>query len=107
MLGPQIGVTEEGLRPIDRIGCAKAPLLLIAGTEDEYTPMAESRALFERATAPKEFWAVEGAGHEDLHQFAPGEYERRVGTFLAAHLRRDSNTVAPLNGLQSRACGVS
>jgi len=30
---------------------------------------------------PKSFWTVTGAGHEDLHAFAPAEYQRRVGGF--------------------------
>ena len=95
VLGSSIGVSEDQLRPIDRIGCADAPLLLIAGTGDEYTPLTESRALFARAHGPKEFWAVEGAGHEDLHAFATTEYERRVGTFLAEHLRRGGAPTEP------------
>ena len=86
MVVPSIGVNEDQLRPIDRIGCARAPILLIAGTADSYTPLAESQALFARARSPKELWAVEGAGHEDLHAFAKTEYERRVGSFFAEHL---------------------
>jgi uncharacterized protein len=86
MVGPSIGVSEEQLRPIDRIACSNAPLLLIAGTADSYTPLSESRALFARAGGSKEFWAVEGAGHEDLHAYAKTEYEQRVGSFFAAHL---------------------
>ena len=32
-------------------------------------------------------WEVRGAGHEDIHDYSPLEYERRVGGFLVAHLR--------------------
>ena len=92
-VGDQIGVQPGELRPIDRIASVTAPILLIAGTADRYTPLDESRALFARACAPKTFWAVPGAGHEDLHAFAPVEYERRVGDFLSARLRRASAVV--------------
>ena len=88
VVGPQVGVDEERMRPIDAIGHVSKPLLLIAGTKDQYTPLAEARALFARARAPKELWEVLGAGHEDIHSFAKLEYERRVGGFLEAHLRR-------------------
>jgi fermentation-respiration switch protein FrsA (DUF1100 family) len=87
MVGSEVGVTESELQPIDRIGRIRAPLLLISGTADPYTPLAEAESLYARAPARKSFWPVVGAGHEDLHQFAPREYERRVGTFLARCLR--------------------
>jgi RNA polymerase sigma-70 factor (ECF subfamily) len=45
--------------------------------------------LFAAASRPKELWAVEGAGHENLYTFTKAEYERRVGDFLAGHLTKD------------------
>jgi fermentation-respiration switch protein FrsA (DUF1100 family) len=90
IVGSEIGVAESELQPISRIGDIHAPLLLIAGTEDPYTPLAEAESLYARAPAPKSFWAVAGAGHEDLHAFKPIEYERRVGAFLMRYLRPQS-----------------
>ena len=87
VVSADIGIGENALRPIDHIGGVGAPVFVIAGTRDAYTPLHESRALFERAREPKSFWAVEGARHEDLHDFAGALYEQRVGDFLACHLR--------------------
>jgi fermentation-respiration switch protein FrsA (DUF1100 family) len=87
ILGSEIGVTEEELRPIERIGEVRAPLLMIAGTADPYTPLVEAESLFAHARGPKTFWAVDGAAHEDIHAYEPAEYERRVGAFLKEHLR--------------------
>ena len=87
LVAPRIGVDPGHLRPIDAIERVPEPLLLIAGTEDDYTRLSESRALFARASSPKELWEVRGAGHVDLHAFIPLEYERRVGDFLISHLR--------------------
>jgi fermentation-respiration switch protein FrsA (DUF1100 family) len=87
VVGNEIGVSEAELRPISRIGSIRAPLLLLAGTEDPYTPLAEAESLYARAPAPKTFWAVNGAGHEDLHAFGRLEYERRVGGFLKRYLQ--------------------
>jgi len=84
---PSRGVHREALRPIDRIAEQRAPILILAGTADRYTTIREARALYARAPEPKAFWAVDGAGHEDLHAFARTEYERRVGGFLSAELR--------------------
>ncbi|MEP6493245.1 MAG: alpha/beta fold hydrolase [bacterium] len=87
LVGSEIGVAESELQPIDRIGRIDAPLLLISGTEDHYTPIAEAESLYAHAPARKSFWAVVGAGHEDLHEFVRTEYERRVGGFLLKCLR--------------------
>jgi fermentation-respiration switch protein FrsA (DUF1100 family) len=87
VMGSEIGVSESELQPIDRIARINAPLLLISGTADPYTPLVEAESLYARAPARKSFWAVPGAGHEDLHAFAPREYEQRVGSFLERCLR--------------------
>ncbi|WP_041450553.1 alpha/beta hydrolase [Anaeromyxobacter dehalogenans] len=84
---PRQGVRAADLRPVDRIGAQTAPLLVLAGAADPYTPLAESRALYRSARAPKALWEVPGAGHVDLHAFARTEYERRVGGFLDRRLR--------------------
>ena len=86
-VGNDIGVTEVELRPIDRIALLHAPLLFLAGTADPYTPIVEAESLYARAPAPKDYWAVKGAGHEDLYAYDAAEYERRVGAFLVRALR--------------------
>lgn len=83
----ETGVKEKELQPIARIGEIRAPLLLITGTADPYTPLVEADSLFAHASAPKHFWALCGAGHEDLYAFQPAEYKEMVGNFLAEHLR--------------------
>jgi uncharacterized protein len=91
-VGNDIGVMETELRPIDRIARLHAPLLFLAGTADPYTPIAEAESLYAHAPAPKFYWPVEGAGHEDLYAFDRAEYERRVGGFLFRALRGASRT---------------
>lgn len=86
-VGNDIGVTESELQPIDRIGRLRAPLLFLSGTADPYTPIAEAESLYAHAPAPKSYWAVPGAGHEDLYSYAPIQYRQRVGTFLERALR--------------------
>src|ERR1043166_429221 len=82
MIHSKTGVSEKELQPIARIGDLHAPLLMLAGTEDRYTPLAEAESLFAHAPSPKTFWAVQGADHEDLYDFAPEKYEELVGAFL-------------------------
>ena len=87
-VGSNVGVTEAELQPIDRIGHLGAPVLMLAGTDDPYTPLAEAESLYARAAEPKMFWAIRGAKHEDFYAFSPSEYERRIGAFFAQYLRR-------------------
>jgi fermentation-respiration switch protein FrsA (DUF1100 family) len=87
VVGSEIGVSPDELRPIDRIGEVHAPLFMIAGTADPYTPLVEAESLFAHARGTKTFWAVDGAAHEDIHAYRPVEYEKRVGAFLERYLR--------------------
>ncbi len=84
----RLGIAPSQLRPIDRIGKLRAPLLLVHGTEDRHTTLAEAERLFSAARDEKSLYAVAGAGHEDLHAFAGREYEQRISRFLASHLSR-------------------
>ncbi len=87
LLPPVLGVGAADLRPIDRIGGIAAPLLLLAGAEDDRTTLAESRALFDAAPAPKRLVVVPGAGHVDLAAHDPAFYWGAVLPFLAGSLR--------------------
>jgi len=87
VMSPILGVAPSQLRPIDRMAEIGAPVLLIGGTADNRTPPEETRAMFERAAAPKYIWLIEGAGHVDLEQYAPDLYREHVLGFLARHLR--------------------
>lgn len=88
LLPPILGVQPAELRPVDRIGEVRAPVLVAAGTADDRTTLAESQDLFAHVQAPGTFWPVPGAGHEDLQRFDPVGYERVVLAFLDQHLRQ-------------------
>ncbi len=79
-------IPASRLSALDKMSKLGAPVLIINGTEDRHTTIDEARAELAAAVPPKELWAVEGAGHVDLHQFAKDEYERRVGDFIARYL---------------------
>lgn len=84
---PRLGVSPDALSPIDRIARMQAPLFIISGMEDLHTPAVETEQLFQRAREPKSLWLVAGAAHQNLHRYAGAEYERRILTFFAKHLR--------------------
>ena len=79
-------IPANRLSAIDRLPKINAPLLLVNGTDDSHVTIDEARAELAAAAAPKELWAVAGAGHVDLHDFPAGDYEKRVGDFIARYL---------------------
>lgn len=76
------GIPTESLRPAEKIPAVQCPVFIIAGTSDRRTPLEESKRLFNAAPEPKTFWAVEGAAHTDLYQYAGKAYEQKVLTFF-------------------------
>jgi alpha-beta hydrolase superfamily lysophospholipase len=79
-------IPTDRLSAVDRMAKIGAPVLIVNGTEDKHTTIEEARAELAAAAPPKELWAVEGAGHVDLHEFTKAEYERRIGDFIARYL---------------------
>ncbi len=78
------------VRPIDDIpNISPRAVLLIQGTDDETIRRHNADELFAAARAPKELYVVEGAGHGDVYETDPAEYERRVLEFLSQYLRGD------------------
>jgi len=88
-LEPALGISPSQLRPIEWIASWRSPLLIVHGTEDRHTTLAEAQRLFAAAKPPKDFLAVPGAAHVDLYAFDKEAYERKVGAFLACFLRNE------------------
>lgn len=83
----RLNISPEALNPITRIGDLDTPLLLISGTDDRHTTVAETRRLFEAARQPREIWIVPGGGHFNMHAYAGREYEDRILDFLDSYIR--------------------
>lgn len=79
LLGPALiwGYHLEG-----RLQRVRAPVLVIHGGRDAVIPFRLGRAVFEAAREPKEFWAVPGAGHNDIPEAAGPAYVERLRRFL-------------------------
>jgi fermentation-respiration switch protein FrsA (DUF1100 family) len=52
--------------------------------------MRLGRALFEAAPEPKYFWAIPGAGHNDIVESAGPEYRERLRSFYESLAGRPS-----------------
>lgn len=86
-LHAHLGIYPAQLRPIDHIASLAMPKLLIVGDGDRRTTLDESSAMFNAALAPKELWAIHGAGHVDLCRYAGQAYRVRVLHFFGIYLR--------------------
>lgn len=88
LLPLRIGVDASALRPIDAIARRDVPVLVASGTLDAHTTWPQTQRLFAAARQAGLLWAVEGAGHVDLHDFDPAAYREHILPFFARHLRR-------------------
>jgi pimeloyl-ACP methyl ester carboxylesterase len=66
-----------------RIAGLHVPLLVIHGDQDFTVPLQLGRQLYDAAPGPKSFWAVTGAGHNDLIEAAGSAYRDHLRRFYA------------------------
>ncbi len=71
-----------------KIGRIETPLLLLHGDQDEVVPYAQGRKVFEAAKSPKQFYTVQGAGHNDLYRIGGGGYTETISRFIEGASRR-------------------
>lgn len=58
------------------------PTFVIHGSRDRILPVGLGRSLHERIPEPKQWWLVEGAGHNNLPVAAGDQYRHRITKFL-------------------------
>jgi alpha-beta hydrolase superfamily lysophospholipase len=92
-LQPRLHISPRDLEPIRSISHLGAPVLVVAGSLDKHTTIAESEELFNAAAEPKELWILAGASHQDFLPFDPAGYESHVVGFFLAHLRSPKKRV--------------
>ncbi len=68
---------------IDKIGRVTMPLLILHGDRDSIVPFEQGERLFQSANEPKCFFAIPGAGHNDILLRADNAYHLEVGRFIA------------------------
>ncbi len=63
------------------------PLLVIHGDRDGIVPIQLGREVYEHARAPKDFYLVRGAGHNDLTTVGGRPYFQRLRAFISQAVR--------------------
>ena len=64
------------------IAALQMPILVIHGTEDEVIPFELGQRLFAAANAPKYWYAIDRAGHNDTYAVGGQEYFTRLFQFI-------------------------
>jgi fermentation-respiration switch protein FrsA (DUF1100 family) len=83
-------MTQVPILPFDRfpnysdIRRVHCPVLIIHGTRDTVINPEHGRKLYELANPPKQFFWVEGAGHNDLEMVAGKAYFKALQDFAAS-----------------------
>jgi len=76
-------ILKDGWSSRGKIEKLDVPLLSIHGARDRIVPLAQGRALFDASpSTAKEWWALEGAGHNDVPEAGGRDYYRRIHAFL-------------------------
>jgi uncharacterized protein len=87
-LPPLAFLVDQDLNSARLVEQFPAPLLIIHGTEDRTIPFAQGRSLYNLAPQPKRFYAIEGAGHTNLHEAGGDTYVRVLREFLTDSVAR-------------------
>ncbi len=82
-LQPRWHISRHDLEPIRSVAHLGSPVLVVAGSRDQHTTLAESEELFRAAVQPKRLWVVNGARHQDFLAFDPTGYgSKSLDSFL-------------------------
>ena len=82
----RLGIELDDLQPLKAIENIKAPVLIMNGTEDKRTTVAQAQTIFKKSPNPKEFVTISGASHVNLFSYNPEEYKKAVLEFLLKYL---------------------
>ncbi len=69
-------------RLIDRLPHLSLPKLIIHGDKDDIIPIELGRQVFDAAKPPKEWYVIQGAGHNDTYVVGGKAYFRQLGEFI-------------------------
>lgn len=67
---------------VERLKNISVPILVIHGDRDEIVPIQLGRQVFDAAKAPKSFYLVPGADHNDLYHVGGKPYFQRIKRFI-------------------------
>jgi hypothetical protein len=79
---PATGLIRTKYDSLSKTAKVHAPLLVLHGDQDDIVPFESGRKLFEAASEPKRFYAIQSAGHNDTYIVGGREYFRALREFV-------------------------
>ena len=76
------GIIRTKYDSISKIKRVTVPLLILHGNHDEVVPLELGKRLYEAANEPKEFYIIDGAGHNDTYLVGGEEYFAKLDEFI-------------------------
>lgn len=73
---------------VEQVPRVRAPLLVVAGSQDSVVPLAQSQRVYEAAPEPKRFVLIRGADHNDLALLAGERLVAETTAFIEESVRR-------------------
>jgi len=67
---------------LDKVARVKVPLLVLHGDRDDLVPYEQGKKVFAAARAPKEFYTIHGASHNDTYRVGGDAYFDRLRGFV-------------------------
>ena len=80
-------VIRSKLDAINKVPQLKMPKLFFHGTKDEIVPYQLGQKLYKASAEPKEFYAIEGARHNDTVDVGGAPYFAKIDDFITRTLR--------------------
>lgn len=78
----QIGISFEGIAPINRVQEIHADTMIIHGENDEVVPVRQARQLAENGKSERiRLWVMAGKGHSDCHEHS--EFWQSITDFFS------------------------
>lgn len=81
VLGPLL---VRSFNSVPKVRWILKPKLFMQGDRDEIIPLRFGQSLYAAAQAPKSFWIIEGAGHNDIIETAGSQYRERLAAFYGS-----------------------
>jgi alpha-beta hydrolase superfamily lysophospholipase len=81
----QLGIDASQLAPADRAGLITVPVLIMSGSHDRRTTVADTRRLAGAFRGPRQLVLFEGARHQNLRAFDTPRYDAVVAAFFGVH----------------------
>jgi hypothetical protein len=86
--GIPASLLQSSYDSMSKVGSIQVPILFVHAEHDEAIPMDMAKRLYERVQAPKWFYRVPGAGHNDTYAVDEVNYFEQWRIFLKECLRR-------------------